>query len=82
MVEGVADRRIAYSWKGGGEANIGYGALDTAVTLTLEQVEDGTRLRMFHPGFQLPHTEMAYGNMSDGRIGVIARISEVTKEAA
>jgi len=76
-------RRLAYSWKGGHPANSGYGSLlDTIVTLTLEPVENGTRLRVIHSGFDLPRNETAYRNMSGGWAGVVTRIGEISDEQA
>lgn len=81
VVDVVPHRRLAYSWRGGHEANVGYGSrLDAVVTLTLEPVEGGTRLRVVHSGFELPRNETAYRNMSGGWTGVVARIGEITGE--
>ncbi len=81
VVEVVPERRLAYAWRGGHADNIGYGSLlDTVVTLTLEPVADGTRLRIVHSGFVLPRNETAYTNMSNGWVGVVQRIGEVSGE--
>jgi uncharacterized protein YndB with AHSA1/START domain len=83
VIEVVPGERLSYSWKGGDEANIGYGSrLDTIVTFTLEEVDGGTRLRVVHSGFVLPRNETAYSNMSGGWTQVIGRIGEVTEEEA
>lgn len=83
VTEVVPNRCLAYRWRGGHADNIGYGSLlDTLVTLTLEPVADGTRLRLVHSGFELPRNETAYRNMSGGWTGVVARISELTSENA
>jgi len=83
VVEVVPGRRLAYAWRGGHAANIGYGSLlDTVVTLTLEPTEGGTRLRVVHSGFELPRNETAYRNMSGGWPGVVARIGAVAGEQA
>jgi len=82
VIEVEPNRRLAYSWKGGHAANQGYGSLlDTVVTLTLEPVEGGTRLRVVHSGFVLPRNETAYRNMSGGWSGVVQRIGEISDEA-
>ncbi len=79
----VPYRRLAYGWRGGHAANSGYGSLlDTVVTLTLEPVEGGTRLRVVHSGFDLPRNETAYRNMSGGWAGVVARIGAISDEQA
>jgi uncharacterized protein YndB with AHSA1/START domain len=83
VLEVVPGERLSYSWKGGDEANVGYGSrLDTIVTFTLEEVDGGTRLRVVHSGFILPKNETAYRNMSGGWSQVIGRIGEVTEEEA
>lgn len=83
VIEVVPGERLAYSWKGGDEANVGYGSrLDTIVTFTLEEVDGGTRLRVVHSGFVLPRNETAYRNMSGGWTEVIGRIGAVTEEEA
>ncbi len=83
VTEVVPYRCLAYSWRGGHAANRGYGSLlDTVVTLTLEPVEGGTRLRVVHSGFDLPRNETAYRNMSGGWSGVVARIGEISSEQA
>ena len=82
VIEAEPNRRLAYSWKGGHATNEGYGSLlDTVVTLTLEPVEGGTRLRVVHSGFVLPRNETAYRNMSGGWSGVVQRIGEISDEA-
>jgi uncharacterized protein YndB with AHSA1/START domain len=83
VVEVVPHKCLAYSWKGGHEANSGYGSLlDTVVMLTLEPADGGTRLRVVHSGFDLPRNETAYRNMGGGWTGVVARIREITDEPA
>ena len=83
LTEVVPGERLAYSWKGGHEDNVGYGSrLDTIVTFTLEETEGGTRLRVVHSGFVLPRNETAYRNMSGGWSQVIGRIGAVTEEEA
>lgn len=83
VIEVRPHRRLAYRWQGGHAANTGYGSLlDTVVTLTLEPVAGGTRLRVVHSGFDLPRNETAYRNMSGGWIGVLARVGEIAGEGA
>jgi uncharacterized protein YndB with AHSA1/START domain len=77
----VPGRELAYRWQGGHAANQGYGSLlDTIVTLTLEPVDGGTRLRVVHDGFVLPRNETAHRNMSGGWTGVVTRIGELSTE--
>jgi uncharacterized protein YndB with AHSA1/START domain len=72
------NERLVYSWKGGHEANVGYGApLDTVVTFTLEKVEEGTRLSLVHSGFVLPTNETAFKGMGDGWKKVVPTIGEI-----
>jgi uncharacterized protein YndB with AHSA1/START domain len=83
VLEAAPNRRFAYSWKGGHEANTGYGSpLDTIVTFTLEPAEGGTRVRLVHSGFVLPKNDTAYRNMSGGWTTVVPRIGAVTGEAS
>lgn len=81
VLEVVPNRRFAYAWKGGHEANTGYGSrLDTIVTFTLSRVEGGTRLRLVHSGFVTPKNDTAFRNMSDGWKKVVPRIGAITGE--
>ncbi len=77
VLEVEANRRIAYAWQGGDEANDGYGSkLDTIVTFTLTPVDGGTRLQLVHSGFVLPKNAVARQNMGEGWPKVIARLGE------
>ena len=81
VVEVVPNERLVYSWKGGHEANVGYGSkLDTLVTWTLARVENGTRVRIVHSGFDLPRNDTAYRNMSDGWKKVVRRLDATAAE--
>jgi uncharacterized protein YndB with AHSA1/START domain len=81
VLEAVPNERLVYAWKGGDEANVGYGSrLDTVVTWTLARVEAGTRLRVVHSGFVLPKNETAFKGMSEGWKGVVGRIDAITTE--
>ena len=81
VLEAVPHQRLVYSWKGGHEANIGYGSLlDTVVTWTLQKIERGTRLRMVHSGFVLPRNDGAYKNMSGGWKKVVPKVGEIAGE--
>ena len=81
VLEAIPNQRFVYSWRGGHEGNVGYGApLDTLVTFTLEKVEGGTRLRVVHSGFVLPRNETAYRGMSTGWTKVVSRLGEISGE--
>ena len=86
VLEATPNQRLVYSWKGGHEGNVGYGApLDTVLSFTLSRVENGTRLCLVHSGFVLPTNELAFKNMGEGwkkvvpSIGAIAAQDEGTK---
>ena len=81
VLEVVPHERFAYSWKGGHDANEGYGSpLDTVVTFTLAKVAGGTRLRLVHSGFVLPRNDTAYQSMSGGWTKVVPRIAALSGE--
>ena len=83
VLDAIPNERFVYSWKGGHEGNVGYGApLDTVVTFTLKKVDGGTRLRLVHSGFVLPRNDTAYRNMSGGWNKVVPRIGAITGEHA
>lgn len=73
--------RLAWSWKGGHDGNVGYGSrLDTVVTFTLTPEPAGTRLRLVHSGFVLPRNETAFEKMSAGWRSVVQTIGQVAAE--
>jgi len=81
VLEVIPNQRLAYAWKGGHEANAGYGSrLDTVVTFTLSKMESGTRLRLIHSGFVLPTNEIAFTNMGGGWKKVVPRIGAIAGE--
>ena len=81
ILEAAANERLAYSWRGGHDANVGYGArLETVVTWTLSRVEAGTRVRMVHSGFVLPRNATAFNGMGQGWVGVLERIDAIAAE--
>jgi uncharacterized protein YndB with AHSA1/START domain len=81
VLEVKPNERIVYAWKGGHEANVGYGSpLDTVVSLTLSRVENGTRLRLVHSGFIRPTNDSAFEKMSDGWKKVVQSIGTVSGE--
>lgn len=83
VLEVVPNERFAYAWKGGHEANVGYGSkLETIVTWTLARVASGTRVRLVHSGFVLPKNDTAYKNMSEGWNKVVHNLDAIVAEQA
>lgn len=81
VLEVLPNQRFAYAWKGGHEANSGYGSpLDTVVTWILSRVENGTRLRLVHSGFVRPKNDTAFRNMSEGWKKVVRNIGAIVDE--
>ena len=81
VLEVIAQERLAFSWTGGDDGNVGYGSrLETVVTWTLSSAPGGTRLRLVHSGFVLPRNESAYANMSQGWKKVVGSIGEIAGE--
>lgn len=81
VLEVRPNERFVYAWRGGHQANYGYGSrLDTVVTWTLSKVDNGTRLRLVHSGFVTPRNDTAYKNMSQGWKKVLSQIGTVTAE--
>ena len=81
MLEVIPNQRLVYAWKGGHEANVGYGSrLDTVVSFILSRVENGTRLRLVHSGFVLPTNDTAFRNMSQGWKKVVRTLDSIASE--
>jgi uncharacterized protein YndB with AHSA1/START domain len=81
VLEAIPNERFVYSWKGGHEENVGYGApLETIVTWTLSRVQNGTRLRLVHSGFITPRNESALKTMGDGWKKVVPKIGAIIDE--
>lgn len=81
VLEVTPNERLVYSWKGGHESNVGYGApLSTVVAFTLTKVEGGTRLSLVHSGFELPKNETAFKGMSGGWQQVVPSIGDIAGE--
>jgi uncharacterized protein YndB with AHSA1/START domain len=81
VLEVIPNERFVYSWKGGHEENVGYGApLDTTVTWTLSRTANGTRLRLVHAGFVVPRNESAVETMGNGWKKVVASIGGIADE--
>jgi len=81
VLEVIANERLAYSWKGGHEGNVGYGSLlDTVVTWTLFRTADGTRVRFVHAGFVVPRNRSALDTLGNGWKTVVSRIGALAGE--
>lgn len=78
VLDVVQNQTISYSWRGGDEANVGYGSrLDTVVTWTIFPDAHGTRLRLVHSGFATPRNDSALQTMSNGWKTVVQTIGEI-----
>ena len=81
VLEVIPNQRFAYSWKGGHDGNVGYGApLDTVVTWMLSKVENGTRVRLVHSGFVTPRNDSALKTMGDGWKKVVPTLGKIADE--
>src|SRR5260221_5227688 len=81
VLEATPNERLVYAWRGGHDANEGYGSrLDTVVTFTLTKVDRGTRLRLVHSGFRTPKNDSAFKGMSGGWPKVFQKIDAIAKE--
>lgn len=79
VLEVIPNERLVYVWKGGHEGNVGYGSrLDTVVTWILSRVENGTRLRLVHSGFDTPRNDTAFKSMSEGWKKVVHSIGAIS----
>ena len=77
VLEVIPQQRFSYAWRGGDDANVGYGSkLDTVVTWTLSKVATGTRLKLVHAGFVTPKNDTAFQNMSSGWKTVLAKLDK------
>ena len=81
VLEVTPKERLAFAWRGGNDANAGYGSrLETVVTWTLSKVDGGTRLRLVHSGFRRPKNDSAFKNMSEGWPKVFQSIDAIAGE--
>ncbi len=81
VLEVIPNERLAYSWKGGHEDNVGYGApLDTVVTWTLSPTATGTRLSLVHAGFVVPRNRSALETMGGGWKKVVPTLGAIAGE--
>jgi uncharacterized protein YndB with AHSA1/START domain len=80
VLEVKPNERFAYAWKGGHEANVGYGApLDTVVTWSLSRAGNGTRVRLVHSGFVASRNDSAFKTMSEGWKVVVGRLDALMR---
>lgn len=78
VLEVKPTERFAYTWKGGHDSNVGYGApLHTVVTWTLSRVAGGTRVRLVHSGFVAPGNDAAFKGMSEGWKVIVGNLGTV-----
>jgi uncharacterized protein YndB with AHSA1/START domain len=78
VLEVTPNERLVYAWKGGHDANAGYGSrLETVVKWTLTKVDIGTRLRLVHSGFRTPNNDFAFKNMSEAWPKVLQKINTI-----
>ena len=81
VLEVTPNERLVYAWRGGHEANAGYGSrLETVVTWTLTKVDGGVRIRLVHSGFRTPKNDFAFKKMSEGWPKVFQRIETIAGE--
>lgn len=79
VLEVIPNERLVYSWRGGDDGNAGYGSrLDTMVTWTLTRVENRTRLRLVHSGFELPRNATAIRNLGEGWKKVVPKVGAMS----
>jgi uncharacterized protein YndB with AHSA1/START domain len=78
VLEAIPNQRLAHTWQGGDEGNVGYGSrLNTVVTWTLSKVANGTRLQMIHSAFAMPKNDSAFKTMGEGWKKVVPSIGAV-----
>ncbi len=81
VLDVIPFERLVYQWRGGHDANTGYGSrLETVVTWTLTKVDGGVRVRLVHSGFRLPKNETAFKGMSHGWPEVLQRIDGLSAQ--
>ena len=81
VLEVTPNERLVYAWRGGHDANAGYGSpLDTVVTWTLTKVDGGARVRLVHSGFRTPTNDFAFKGMSEGWLKVLQKIDAIAAE--
>lgn len=80
VLEIIPLKKLAYSWRGGADKdNI---SLDSVVTWTLEEKEDGTQLHLEHTGFKGDENIGMYMVMNEGWFRIINKMNEMLNNAA
>lgn len=80
VLEVEPNERFVFSWRGGHPTNEGYGApLDTVVSWNLDPVANGTRVRLVHSGFASPTNDTAFCKMSEGWVGVVSKVGDLSR---
>lgn len=78
VLEVILNERLAYIWKGGHDANTGYGSkLNTIVTWSLTGVDNGTRILLVHSGFITPHNDSAFDSMGKAWPKVFSNLNDI-----
>jgi uncharacterized protein YndB with AHSA1/START domain len=81
VLEVTPNERLVHTWRGGHDANAGYGSrLETVVTWTLTRTDGGTHLSLVHSGFRMPNNDFAFQNMSKGWPKVVHGIGALAGE--
>jgi uncharacterized protein YndB with AHSA1/START domain len=81
VLEVTPNERLVHTWRGGHDANSGYGSrLETVVTWTLTKVDGGVRVRMVHSGFRTPNNDFAFKKMSEGWPKVVQSVCAIAGE--
>ena len=81
VLQVTPNERLVHTWRGGHDANAGYGSrLETVVTWTIARVEGGTRLRLVHSGFRTPRNDFAFRRMGEGWPKVLRTIGAIAGE--
>lgn len=83
VLEVIPNERLVYTWRGGHEANVGYGSrLETVVTWTITKADGGARVRLVHSGFRMPRNATAFKNMSEGWKKVVQNVSALAAQTS
>ena len=81
VLQVTPNERLVHTWRGGHDANAGYGSrLETVITWTIARVEGGTRLRLVHSGFRTPRNDFAFRRMGEGWPKVLRTIGAIAGE--